>query len=173
LLAQKESIMKRLCDVALIAAVVALATARMSGGDPVPASPKPELDPQEVFQSAIDHLKGLEAKHGALKGVSEVKPRLQLDDNKRLKSTDFIFEQNAVPPGKSPAKAKDEAKPFVYVSLQVWSGHSQQPPAGLRAFKWKGEEYAAWLQVYGSDAELVQAVRKAVDEPMLTPMPKK
>lgn len=165
--------MKRLGQVAVTAAVVALATARMSGGDPPPASSNPELDPQEVFQSAIVRLKGLEAKHGALKGVSEVKPRLQLDDNKRVKSTDFVFEHNAVPPGKNPAKAKDDAKPFVYVSVQVWSGHSQQPPAGLRAFKWKGEEYAAWVQVYGSDADLVKAVRKAVDEPMLAPIPKK
>jgi hypothetical protein len=164
--------MKRLGQEALAAAVVALATARLLGGDPPPASPKPELDPQEVFQSAIDRLKVLEAKHGALKGASEVKPRLQLDDDKRLKSTDFVFEQNATPPGKGPAKAKDEAKPFVYVSVQVWSGHSQQPPAGLRVFKWKGEEYVAWVQVYGSNAELVQAVRKAVDEPILTPVPK-
>ena len=165
--------MKPLVNIALAAAVVALVTVPIWAGDPPPASPKPELDPQQVFQSAIDRLKDLEAKHGALKGVSEVKPRLQLDDSKRLKSTDFVFEQNVVPPGKNPAKAKDEAMPFVYVSVQVWSGHSQQPPAGLRAFKWKGKEYAAWVQVYGSDADLVKAVRKAVDEPMLAPLPKK
>ena len=81
---QKESIMKRLINVALAAAVVALVAVPMSAGDPPPASPRPELDPQEVFQSAIDRLKDLEAKLGALKGVSDVKPRLQLDDNKRL-----------------------------------------------------------------------------------------
>jgi len=165
--------MKRSYYLVLTAAVVALSTARMPGGEPPPASPKPELDPQEVFQSAIDRLKGPEAKHGALKGVSDVKPRLQLDDNKRLKSTDLVFEQNAMPLGKGPAKAKDEAKSFIYVSVQVWSGHSQQPPAGLRPFKWKGEEYTAWVQVYGSDAELVQAVRRAIDEPILAPIPKK
>jgi hypothetical protein len=151
----------------------ALATARISAGDPAPVSPKPELDPQEVFQSAIDRLKGLEPKHAMLKGVSEVKPSRQVDDIMRLKSTDFVFAQNAVPPGKNPARAKDEAKPFVYVSVQVWSGHSQQPPGGLRAFQWKGEEYSVWVQVYGSDAELVKAVRKEVEEPILAPIPKK
>jgi hypothetical protein len=165
--------MTRLCHVALTAAIVALTTARMSGGEKPPASPAPELDPQEVFQAACDRLQNLEAKHGALNGVSKVKPRLQLDDNKRLKSADFVFEQNAVPPVKNPAKAKDEAKPFFYISVQVWSGHSQQPPGGLWAFKWKGEEYEAWVQVNGSNAELVEAVRKAVDEPILTPIPKK
>jgi hypothetical protein len=165
--------MKRFCYLVLTAVVVALSPSWVSGGNPPPASPVPEFDPQEVFQAACDRLKDLEAKHGALKGVSEVKPRLQLDDNKRLKAADLVFEQNAVPPGKGPAKAKDAAKSFVYVSVQVWSGHSQQPPAGLRAFIWKGEEYEAWVQVYGSDAELVKAVRKAVDEPILAPAPKK
>lgn len=165
--------MKWFINVALTAAVIALVTVTVSAGDPPPASLKPELDPQDVFQSAIDRLKNLEAKHGTMKGVSRVKPRLRLEDNKRLKSATFVFEQNAVHPGKNPAKAIDEAKPFVYVSVQVWSGNSQQPPAGLQAFHWKGEEYAAWVQVYGSDTDLVKAVRKAVDEPMLVPIPKK
>ncbi len=165
--------MKLLGLAVLTVAVVVLAKARLSGGDPPPASPGPELDPQEVFRSAVDRLKSLEARHGALKGLSEVKPRLQLDDNKRLKSAGFVSEQNAIPPGKNPARAKDETKPFFHVSVQVWSGHSQQPPGGLRAFKWKGEEYEAWVQVYGSDAELVKAVRKAVDEAILAPIPRK
>ncbi|MCI0638948.1 MAG: hypothetical protein L0Y72_22950 [Gemmataceae bacterium] len=148
--------MKRLCFLSLTAAVVALATARISGGDPL-ASSKPELDPQEVFRLACDRLKNLEAKHAALKGVSKVKPRLEFDDSK-LKSAGFVFEENAVPPGKNPAKAKDEAKPFFYVSISIWSGQSQQPPAGLYGFQWKGQEYQAWVQVYGSEASSDVAV---------------
>lgn len=165
--------MKLLCHGIFTAILVTLATVRMSGGGPPLASPAPELDPQKVFQAACDRLKALEAKHGTLNGISKIKPSLQLDENKRLKSASFVFEQNAVPPGKSPARAKDEAKPFFYVSVQVWSGHSQQPPAGLRTIQWKGEVYQAWVQVYGSDAGLVKAVRKAVDEPILAPIPKK
>ena len=74
-----------------------------------------------------------------------------------------------MPPGKGPAKAKDEAQPFLFVSVQVWAGRSQQPPAGLREFEWKGETYQAWVQVYGSDAALVGTVRRTVDEPLLGP----
>jgi hypothetical protein len=161
----------------LAATVLIVATGALSGDGPppvpVPKTPKPELDPEEVFRSACDRLKALEAKHAALKGVAEVKPSTERDDDKQLKAADFVFERNAVPSGKDAAKAKDEGKPFLYVSVQVWSGHSQQPPAGTRGFQWKGKEYTAWVSVDGSDVELVKAIRKAVDEPILAPVPKK
>jgi hypothetical protein len=140
-----------------------------TGGDSTPGPAAPERDPQEVFQAACERLKALEPKHDALRGVSEVKPQLELGERKRLTSAAFVFQQNAVPPGKGPARAKDEAQPFLYVSVQVWAGRSQQPPAWLRAFEWKGETYQAWVQVYASDAELVRTVRKMVDEPLLAP----
>lgn len=165
--------MRQFVQLAFTATIVALATAQLFGQNSSPPSNDPELDPQEVFQLACDRLKNLEAKHGELNGVAKVKPRLQLNGKKELTSAGFVFELNAIPPGKNPAKAKGESKPFFFVSVQVWSGHSQQPPGDLQAFKWKGEEYEAWVQVYGSDAELVKAVRKAVAEPIIAPTPKK
>lgn len=165
--------MRHLVQLALTVTFVALATAQLLGQDSPPQSNDPELDPLKVFQLACDRLKNLEAKHGELNGVSKIKPRLQWNDKKELKSAGFVFELNSIPPGKNPAKAKDESKPFFFVSVQVWSGHSQQPPGDLQAFKWKGEEYEAWVQVYGSDAELVKAIRKAVAVPIIAPTPKK
>ncbi len=134
-----------------------------------PAEPTAEFDPREVFQAACNRLKALEPQWNALKGVSAVTPQIELGENKRLTSALFIFQQNAVPPGKEPAKAKDASRPFLYVSVQLWSGRSQQPPASVREFEWKGETYQAWVQVYGSDPELVAALRQTVDEQILAP----
>ena len=74
-------------------------------------------------------------------------------------------------PGKNDATAKDDSKPFFYVSVQLWSGRSQSPPANLYEFKWQGQTYQMWVRVYGSDAELVKTVRKSVEEPLLEPLP--
>jgi hypothetical protein len=124
-----------------------------------------DTDPQEVLRKAGVRLVALEPKHELLNGVSKVKPAVELDKEKRVKTATLAFDINAVPPGKGPAKAKDDSKPFCWVSLHMWSGPSQQPPANTRIFKWKGESYTVWVQVYGSDAELVKTVRKALEEP--------
>jgi uncharacterized protein (TIGR03066 family) len=137
-----------------------------SSGDP-PAAP--ERDPEEAFRKACELVAALEGKHALLKGVSKVKPAVQRDERKRLKSADLIFENNAVPPGKNAAKAKDDSQPFFYVSVQVWSGRSQSPPANLHEFEWQGQTYQMWVRVFGSDAELVTDVRKAIDEPLREP----
>jgi hypothetical protein len=137
--------------------------------DAKPGSLLPLADPDAVFQSACARLKALEKDHPALAGLGKVKPRIERTDDKRLKSAGIAFEVNAVPPGKAPARAKDKSKPFVYISVQVWTGGSAQPPAGLRGFQHMGKVYDGWVQVYASDPRLVTAVRRAVDEPLLAP----
>jgi hypothetical protein len=157
----------------LVAAVVAAATAPLSAQNPPPASPWPEVSPEEVFRSACDRLKALEAKRDALKGVADVRPSMERDDNKALKLASFVFERNVAALRKDDVTPKDAGKPFLYVSVSVWacSGPSAAPPANLMEFQWKGKEYAAWVRVHGSDEELVKAVRKAVEEPILSPVP--
>jgi len=140
----------------------------MSRGDSLAA---PERNPEETFRRACELVAGLEGKHALLKGVSEVKPAIQRDEQKRLKSADLAFENNAVPPGNNAAKAKDDSQPFFYVSVQVWSGRTQSPPAKLHEFEWQGQTYQMWVRVFGNDAELVTAVRKAIDEPLREPPP--
>ena len=161
--------MKRLCQLALVAAALACATGRTPGDDPAPAPAAEWRDPERVFQKACEQLVALERKHDSLKGVSEVKPVLERDEKKRLKSASLVFQRNALPPGKGPAKPKDGSRPFLYVSIQVWSGRSQQPPADLHEFDWKGQTYQMWVRVFGSDVELVKAIRGAVDVPRLEP----
>jgi hypothetical protein len=78
-----------------------------------------------------------------------------------------------VPQGKEAAKAKDDSKPFVHVSVSLWSGRTTAPPAGLHEFTWKGQTYQMWVRVYGSDAKLVKTVRKNVDEAMLAAIAQK
>jgi hypothetical protein len=126
-------------------------------------------DPEEAFRSACAWLTALEAKHGLLKGVAEVKPVIERDEQGRLASARLVFERNAVPPDKGPAQPKDAAKPFVYVSIQVWSGRSQQPPGNMHEFPWKGQTYQMWMRVFASDTAFVQAVRKSVDEQLNAP----
>jgi uncharacterized protein (TIGR03066 family) len=142
---------------------------KLPKGSNPPAAP--ERDPEEAFGKACALVAALEGKHDLLKGVSTVKPAIQRDEHKRLKSGQLAFENNAVPPGKNDAKAKDDSKPFFYVSVQLWSGRSQSPPANLHEFKWQGQTYQMWLRVYGSDAELVKMVRKLVDERLREPLP--
>ncbi len=161
--------MKRLCHLALAVAALAGTTGRTVGGDAVSAPTAELRDPEKVFGKACERLKALEAKHDLLKGVSEVKPVVERDEKGRLKSAQLVVERNAVPPGKGPAKPKDESKPFVYVSIQVWSGRSQQPPVDLYEFEWKGQTHQMWVRVFGSDAEQVKAIRKAVDEQLIGP----
>jgi hypothetical protein len=156
--------MKRLCQLALTTAIIAFATGQMWGGDS-PAAP--ELNPKEAFQQACERLVTLESKHELLKGVSKVKPSMERDEKERLKSARFAFAGNAVPPGKEAAKAKDDGKPFFYVTVEVWSGRTPSPPGDLHEFRWKGQTYQMWVRVYGSDAAVVKAVQKTVDEPLL------
>ena len=131
-------------------------------------------DPEAAFRKACELVAALEGKHGLLKGVSRVKPDIQRDGQKRLKSARLVFENNAVSAGKQPARALDDSKPFFFVSVEVWSGRSQQPPADLHEFEWKGKTYQMWVRVYGSDADLVKTVRKSIDEPLSGPLaPKK
>jgi uncharacterized protein (TIGR03066 family) len=131
----------------------------------------PERDPEEAFAKACTLVAALEGKHDLLKGVSAVKPAVQRDEHKRLKSGELTFANNAVLPGKNDAGAKDGSKPFFYISVQLWSGRSQSPPASLYEFEWQGQTYQMWLRVYGSDAELVNAVRKSVNERLREPPP--
>jgi hypothetical protein len=128
-----------------------------------------QRDPEEVFRKACERLVALEAKHDILKGLSKVKPSVEREENGRLKSARLVFENNAVPPGKEVAKAKDDSKPFAFVSVSVWSGSSQQPPANLHEFVWKGQTYQMLVQVFGSNAELVKAVQATFIDPLLAP----
>jgi RNA polymerase sigma factor (sigma-70 family) len=134
-----------------------------------PRPPAENRDPEKVFQKARARLLEWEPKHDLLKGVADVKPVVERDEKGRLKQDYLIFERNAVPPGKGPAKARDESLPFVYVSIQVWAGRTQQPPGDLHEFEWKGQTYQMWVRVFGSDAKLVEAIRKAVDVTSLEP----
>jgi hypothetical protein len=137
--------------------------------DAPPAAP--ERDPEEVFRKAGERVAAWEGKHDLLKGVSRVKPVVQRDEQKRLKSAYHTFENNVVPPGKNGARAKDDSRPFFYVSVQAWSGRTPSPPANLYEFKWQGQTYQMWVRVYGSDAGLVERVRKSVEEPLREPLP--
>jgi hypothetical protein len=128
-----------------------------------------ERDPEEAFRGACDRLAALEGKHLLLQGVSRVKPAIQRDDQKRLQSAVVFFENNAVAPTKHSARAKDESRPFCYVSVQVWSGRTQSPPANLYDFPWQGRTYQIWVRVFASDADLVRLVRKAIEEPLIGP----
>jgi hypothetical protein len=133
----------------------------------------PERDPEEAFRKACALVAALEGTHDMLKGVSTVKPAIERDEHKKLKSAQLVFEKNAVPPGKNAAKAKDESKPFVYVSVELWCGRTQSPPASLYEIQWKGQTYQMWVRVYGSDADLVKLVRKLVEERLREPLPAK
>jgi hypothetical protein len=164
--------MRWLCQ--LVIAVLVCAAERTAGIDSPPAPAAEQRDPEEVFRTACERLVALEAKHDMLKGVSRTRPVAERDEREQLKSVRFVFERNAVPPDKGPAKPKDESRPFVYVSIQVWSGRSQQPPADLHEFEWKGQTYQMWVRVFGSDAALNREIRKVVDEPLSRPpAPKK
>jgi hypothetical protein len=161
--------MKRFCHAMLVVALGAFAAGPTAGGDTSPAPAAERRDPEVLFRKACERLVALEARHDLLKGVSRVKPSIERDEKGRLKSARFLFEHNALPPGTGPAQPQDTSEPFFYASIQVWSGRTQQPPANLHEFEWKGQTYQMWVQVYGSDADLVKAVRKAVDEPLLEP----
>jgi hypothetical protein len=104
-----------------------------------------------------------------LKGVSDIKPVVEREEKGRLKEARLVFERNAVPPGKGPARAKDESRPFVYVSIQVWAGRSQAPSGDMHEFAWRGQTYQMWVRAFGSDARLVGAIRKATDVFSLEP----
>jgi uncharacterized protein (TIGR03066 family) len=127
-------------------------------------SAAPERDPEEAFAKACTVVAALEGKHDFLKGVSAVKPAIQRDEHKRLKSGELTFANNAVLPGKNDATAKDGSRPFFYISVQLWSGRTQSPPGNLYEFEWRGQTYQMWVRVYGSDADLVKMVRKWVDD---------
>ena len=158
--------MNRWCQLALVVAIIACASAQPSGGDP---QAPPERDPEEVFRKACKRLVDLEAKHDLLKTVSDVKLGVERDEKGRLKSARLVFGLNTMPPGKEAAKAKDDSKPFFYASVELWSGRSPAPPGGLHEFKWQGQTYQVWVRVYGSDAALVKTVRKSVEESLLAP----
>ncbi len=154
-----------------VAAVVAVATAPLLGQNAPPASPRPEVDPQEVFRSACDRLKALEARQAALNGVAEVKPSLQRDDKQGLQSASVVFQRNVAAVRKDEVTPQEAGKPFVYVSVSVWveTGPYAAPPENLMYFQWQGKQYAAWVRVNCSDTELVKAIRKAFQEPILPP----
>jgi hypothetical protein len=161
--------MRRLCQLALVATALAYTTGRAPGDDAAPSPAAEVRDPERVFRKACEQLVALERKHDLLKGVSEAKPVLERDEKERPKSASLVFERNALPPGKGPATPKDGSRPFLYVSIQVWSGRTQQPPADLSEFEWKGQTYQMWVRVFGSDADLVKTIRRAVDVQQLEP----
>jgi hypothetical protein len=161
--------MKRLCQLALAATVLAFIAERTPGDDAAPAPAVESRDPDRVFRMACEQLAALERKHELLKGVSEVKPVLERDEKGRLKTASLVFNRNALPPGKGPAKPKDELRAFLYVSIQVWSGRTQQPPGDLHEFEWNGQTYQMWARVFGSDAEFVKVIRRVVDVQRLEP----
>lgn len=134
--------------------------------------PKPlseaEQDPEELLRKARKLIAALEGKHDLLKGVAKVEPSVERNE-KRLTSGSLTFANNAVPPGKNDARAEDESKPFFYLSVQVWSGRSQSPPSNLHEFAWQGQTYQMWVRIFGSDADLVKMVRKAVEQELRAP----
>src|SRR5947209_4775083 len=136
--------MKQLCPLAIAAVVLACPSGRTAEGDAAPVPAAESRDPERVFRKACEQLRALEPKHDLLKGVSEVKPVVERDEKERPKSASLVFERNAVPPGKGPARAKDGSRPFVYVSIRVWSGRTRQPPADVYESEWKGQTYQMW-----------------------------
>src|SRR5215510_11061874 len=162
----KESNMNRLRHWSFTVRSVALTAGRTLADEP-PAAP--ERDPEATFRKACALVAALEGKHQILEGVSKVKPLIKRDAQERVTSAEFAFARNAATPGKENAKAIDGAKPFVYISVEVWAGRTPTPPAGLHVFEWKGQVYQMWIRIYGSDAELVRAIRESVDEPLRGP----
>ena len=161
--------MKRFYRLALAVAALACPTERTPGDDAPPTPAAEFRDPERAFRKACAQLVVLERKHDLLKGVAEAKPVLERDEKEQWKSASLVFERNALPPGKGPAQPKDKSKPFLYVSIEVWSGRTQQPPADLHEFEWKGQTYQMWVRVFGSDAELVKTIRRATDVKVLEP----
>lgn len=161
--------MKRLYHFVLTI-VIAAATGQMCDGDPPAAA---ERDPAEVFRKACELVAALEGKDDLPKGVSRAKPVIERDEKERLKSARLVFARNATTPGKNAAKAIDTARPFFYLSVEVWAGRTQTPPGGLHEFEWKGETYQMWIRIYGSDAALVKMAGKSVDEPLRGPFARK
>jgi hypothetical protein len=154
----------------VLAVVVSACTiAQMATAEPPPATTARLRDPEKVFAKSCEELVALESKQPLLKGVGQIKPVLERDEKNRLKSATLVFDRNAIPPGKGPAKPKDESKPFVYVSIQVWVGYSQQPPGDLFVFEWQGQTYQMWVRVYSSDADLVKTIHKAAVERVRVP----
>lgn len=158
--------MQQLWRMAFTMVIVALATGFVPGRNPSspPSDTPTEHDPEKMFQRARTQLIALEAEHAVLKGVSAVKPEIEHDANGRLKSARLLFERNVKPVGKE-VEARDKSRPFLYVSVQIWSpaGSSQQPPANLYTFQWKGQTYNMWIRVFGSDPDLIRKLRAAVD----------
>jgi hypothetical protein len=133
----------------------------------------PQRDPEDAFAKACALVATLEGKLDLFKGVSTVKPAIQRDENKRLTAGQLVFANNAASPGKNAAKAKDDSKPFFYISVELWSGRTQSPPGNLYEFQWQGHTYQMWVRVYASEAELVKMVRKLVDDRLREPLPAK
>jgi len=160
--------MKWLCHLGLAIALLTCVTGRTTGGD---LSYAPERrDPYESFRNACERLVALEARYDLLKGLSEVKPVTGRDEKNRLVAARFDFERNAAPPDKKyAARAKDESKPFVYLSVGFFSGLSMQPSPDMIAFEWKGQTYQMWVQIYGSNAELLETVRRTVNDALNEP----
>jgi hypothetical protein len=161
--------MTRLYQLTLVAALVTWAPGRTADDVAAPAPAAEYRDPDRVFRKACEGLVALEPKHDLLKGVSEVKPVVERDDKGRPKSASLVFERNAAPAGKGSAQPKDESMPFIYVSIQLWSGRTQSPPGDLHEFEWNGRTYQMWVKVLCSDAELVKVIRKAIDLKQLEP----
>jgi hypothetical protein len=161
--------MMRFAQWAFTAVLLIGASVPLAKSDAPPSSPAEQRDPHVVFRQARQRLVALAPKHDLLNGVTHAKPVIERDDMGRLKSASLVFEQNATPPDKGPAKPKDSSKAFVYVSIEVWSGRSQQPPPGLYEFQWKGQTYQMWVRAFCSDAELAKTVLATVDPRMQGP----
>jgi hypothetical protein len=160
--------MKRLVHLTL-PLILVLTISQHLIADDAPLAPSKQRDPEATFRKACSNFVALEPKSEILKGVGETKPVVDNDDKKQLKDARLIFEVNAIPPGKGPAKAKDASKPFVYVSIQVWAGFSQQPAGDMHQFQWQGKDYQMWVRVFASDDKLAKTIRTALDVTALEP----
>jgi hypothetical protein len=162
--------MKRSCQLALGFCLLVSLAGRTVGNAPATAPTAEQRDPDETFRKVCEQLVALEPKYVLLKGVFEAKRVVKRDEKDQLKSADFVFERNAVPPEKSGAGPKDESKPFVYIDVHIWSGQSLQPSPGHFRFEWRGREYFMSVGAWSSDDDLVKAAHAAIDRYMRVPV---
>ncbi|HLW63705.1 MAG TPA: hypothetical protein VKS79_00200 [Gemmataceae bacterium] len=77
--------MLRFSSAALVAVATLCTMSFRTWADPPPMPAAEQRDPEKVFAKACDWLKELESKQPLLKGVSDLKPVVEHDENNRLK----------------------------------------------------------------------------------------
>ncbi len=153
-----------------LAALLVVAPGPLSADNPPPPADQGNA-PEKVIQRALQRLITLEGTDNILRGVSRLKPDIERDQKGRVLRARFVFAVNAgypaSPPNASPGP-KDDSQPFFWVSVSCWLGTASEQPLGeWRHFDWQGQGYTLWVQVYGSNADLVETVRQKIEERLL------